>query len=138
MPTAYIDRSLNPGQSLGKTRAYRNGHIAERTPIIKLKVADRYLKDHPNCTDAEIAQASRIPRRTSNTFHRIARDTPQHLPYVLSGELSLDAAMKRRRKMKEAAPACNGSKHQQIRDDPTRFAVIKLLNDLQAWVSLTK
>jgi hypothetical protein len=64
-------------------------------------------------------------------------DTPQHLPYVLSGELSLHAAMKLRRKMKEAAPACNGSEQQQFRDHPVRSEVIKVLNDLHAWVSLT-
>ena len=130
------NRNLHRRQSPGKIRVARNGHIAERTPIVQLKAAALYLQDHPACTDAEIAHTSGIARRTCNTLRHVAQDTPQHLPYVLSGELSLDAAMKLRRKMKDSAPACNGVEQPFL--DSARSEVIKLVNDLHAWMSLTR
>jgi hypothetical protein len=101
-----------------------------------LKAAVLHLQDHPNCTDAEIAHTSGIPRRTCNTLRHVAQDTPQHLRYLLSGELSLDAAIKLRRKMKDSAPVCNGVE-QPFRGS-ARAEIIKLINDLNAWMGLTR
>jgi hypothetical protein len=77
-----------------------NAHLAERLSVISLRDAVTLLQAEPHITDRAIAAVVKISRRSVNHLRRIAIDTPQHLPAVLSGELSLQQAVKLRRGMR--------------------------------------
>jgi hypothetical protein len=78
-----------------------NAHLAERLSVLSLREAVAILRERPHLTDRAIAEAvPEISRRSVNHLRRIATDTPQHLPAVLSGELSLQQAVLLRRGMR--------------------------------------
>ena len=84
----------------------KNGHLAERISVLKIQAVATQLRKHPKQTDAKIAQTvGGITRRSVNTVRRIAIDTPQHFRHVLSGELSLQGAVKLRRSMQTTVAA---------------------------------
>jgi hypothetical protein len=77
-----------------------NAHLAERLSVISLRDPVTLLQAEPHMIDRAIAETVDISRRSVNHLRRIAIDTPQHLPAVLSGELSLQQAVILRRKMR--------------------------------------
>jgi hypothetical protein len=100
-------------------------NLANRTPLEQVQEVVDILQQSPRHLDAEIASAVGISRRQVNNIRRITVDTPELLPKILSGELSVGQATLLR---------CGGNGE----ESRAPLEMQKLRADLRAWLVLTR